>query len=74
MDEKLRRTIAEVLSIPIETVGPETSPVTQPRWDSLHHMNLVFAIEEAFGVRFDDDDVTALTSGAAIQEALARLV
>ena len=72
MDERLRKTVAEVLSIPIEEVGPETSPGTQPRWDSLRHMNLVFAIEEAFSVQFDDEEIPALTSVAAIEEALAR--
>jgi len=72
MDDKLRIIVAEVLSVSIEDVGPETSPATQPRWDSLRHMNLVFAIEDAFGVQFDDEVVPTLTSVTAIEKALAR--
>ncbi len=34
------------------TVGRDSSAMTVDGWDSLAHVNLIAAVEEAFGVRF----------------------
>lgn len=70
MDNELRSMIAEVLGVPVETIDANTSTQTQPRWDSLRHMNLVFALEDHYRVRFSDEEIPALTSVAAIEAAL----
>lgn len=31
-------------------------------WDSLHHMNLIAALEDEFGIEFEPDDVIEITS------------
>lgn len=72
MDEKLRKVVAETLGVDISEIGPSTSTESQPQWDSLRHMNLVFALEEAYGVRFRDDEIAGMTSIARIQAALGR--
>jgi acyl carrier protein len=33
-------------------------------WDSVAHMQLVLALEEAFGIALDEDDVVAMSSYA----------
>jgi len=71
MNAKLRKIIAEVLSIAEEKVDSSTSAKTEPQWDSLRHMNLIFAIEDTFGIRFTDDEIPLLISVAAIEQALA---
>lgn len=71
MDAKLVDILSQVLNIPRDRIGPDTSVETESAWDSLAHMNLVFAIEEAFDVRFDDDQIAGITSVARIQAALA---
>lgn len=73
MNPELKKILAEILMIPEERVNSETSAQTEDGWDSLRHMNLIFAIEDAFGVRFDDADVAQLTSVSAVESALARL-
>lgn len=70
MDSKLRTVLAEVLGIPPESIDERTSPDTEAAWDSLRHMNLVFALEDAFDVRFSDDDIANLTSVPGIEAAL----
>jgi acyl carrier protein len=39
-------------------------------WDSVAHMQLVLALEEAFGIALDADDVVAMSSYAAATRIL----
>lgn len=71
MNEQLKKIMAEVLEIDAAAIDTSTSVATEPKWDSLRHMTLIFAIEDALGVRFDDDDLPRLTSVSAIEQALA---
>jgi acyl carrier protein len=41
-------------------------------WDSLKHMEIVFALEDRYGVRFDESEFAALDTSAAIAAALQR--
>jgi acyl carrier protein len=40
--------------------------ITEPRWTSLKHVELLIALENEFGVRFDGADATDMTSIPAI--------
>jgi acyl carrier protein len=75
-EDKLKAVMAAMLDIDVSTVGPETSTDTVPQWDSVRHMNLVIALEEAFGISVPDDEVATLTSypivRAMVEEQLAR--
>jgi acyl carrier protein len=41
-------------------------------WDSLKHMEIVFALEDRYSVRFDESEFSALDSPAAIATLLQR--
>lgn len=41
-------------------------------WDSLKHMEIVFALEDRYGVCFDESEFPALDTSAAITAALRR--
>jgi acyl carrier protein len=41
-------------------------------WDSFSHITLIVALEEAFAVEFDGEEIAALTDVAAIVAALRR--
>jgi acyl carrier protein len=71
MNDKLRKIISEVLAVAEDDIDSSTSTETQPKWDSLRHMNLILAIEDDFGVRFTDDEIPFLTSVSAIERSLA---
>jgi len=63
MDEAaLKQTVASVLEVEPDTIGPDTSMDTVGTWDSLRHMNLVLAIEDEFKVSIPDDEVANMTS------------
>jgi acyl carrier protein len=72
MDSKLRAIVANVFAVAVDQIDASTDTKSEPRWDSLRHMNLIFALEEAYGVRFTDDEIPLLTSVRAIESALAQ--
>jgi acyl carrier protein len=71
MNDKLKQIMVEVLQIEPSLVGDDMAVGNQPKWDSLRHMNLIFAIEDGFGIRFADEELSELTSVAAIERSLA---
>ncbi|HEV7365957.1 MAG TPA: acyl carrier protein [Gemmatimonadales bacterium] len=70
------------MSKPIEAVIAETFRISPaavldtlafnaiPEWDSLAHMDLMLALEAAYGVTIDEDRMLELTSVRAIREFL----
>jgi acyl carrier protein len=42
------------------------------QWDSLKHMEIVFALEDRYDVRFDESEFSELDSPAAIARAVRR--
>lgn len=43
-----------------------------PAWDSVGHMGLIAAIEDAFGIMMDTDDIIDLSSFEKGKEILAK--
>ena len=66
IEEKIRALMAIVFEIPGEEISSESSPETIESWDSLKHMNLVVALEEEFGIIFDDDEIIQMLNFALI--------
>ena len=73
MREKVRQVMALVLAVPESEIGDDFSAETTTQWDSIHHLNLVLALEDGFGVTFPSEQIAALDSFAAIVDALSRL-
>jgi len=69
-DEKLRQVMADIFEVETADIHDDTSEDSLERWDSIHQMNLVFALEEAFGVQFSDDEVLRLTDVKTIKNIL----
>jgi acyl carrier protein len=59
LEIEVAKLVAEILGEPI---GPEASRLTVAGWDSLKHMEVIFAFEEAYGVRLDEAEMAALSS------------
>jgi acyl carrier protein len=75
MIERIRRIAADVFEVPVDRIGPASSPDTIETWDSLHHLNLVLALEQEFGVQFTPEEIEQLLSvelvAALVEERLA---
>jgi citrate synthase len=72
MPPAIEALIASTLNVPVEQVTEDSDMTTLQNWDSLGHINLVLAIEEAYGVVVDEDAVVEITSVRAIREFVER--
>jgi acyl carrier protein len=69
---KLRAVFSEALDLPQEQVTDELSYNTTAQWDSVAHMALIAAIEEAFDILIDTNDVIDMSSFAKAAEIVAK--
>jgi len=44
----------------------------EPAWDSLAHVELLFALEDEFGIRFDRDELGSMGSLRDLVDSVAR--
>lgn len=65
--DQIRTTALDVLRTVLKCeVDATTSRKNQPRWDSLKHLEVVFALEDELSLRYDADELPALDSVEAI--------
>lgn len=67
-EERLKKIIAEQLSVPEEEVVPEASFIEDLNADSLDLVELIMSLEEEFGVKISDEDAEKIrTVGDALE-------
>jgi acyl carrier protein len=70
--EKLQRTMAATLKVPVASIGASTQDQDLPAWDSLGHVNLIMALEHEFDIYIEVEDFGNLNSVPAILAYLAQ--
>ena len=71
-EEKLRAAFVEALGLPAD-VEVTTARYRETRqWDSVAHMQLVGAIELAFDIMLDTDDVIGMSSYQRAREIVGK--
>ena len=73
-EDTLKLVIATMLKLDYSSITEDSSMDNIPNWDSLHHMNLVLALEEEFKVSIPDDDAGNITSYRLIKLVLEDLL
>jgi len=64
-------TVLDALRVVLKTeVNADTSVHNTPQWDSLRHIEVIFAVEDATGVQFDEAELGELTSVERIVAAV----
>jgi acyl carrier protein len=52
---------------------PDSSRKNTPRWDSLKHIEIIFAIEDELGIQFSEEEMVTLDSvGKIVNLAMTR--
>jgi acyl carrier protein len=70
MNNRLKNIMSNLFDIPVDEINDNISPENCEQWDSLQHMNLIFAIEEEFGVSLTDNDVLKIRDFISIIDIL----
>lgn len=66
LSENVQLALAEALRVDPSEIGPETQFGDLPQWDSMGHMEVLVALEKAYGVEISADTITELVSIPAI--------
>jgi acyl carrier protein len=67
---KLYQIVGNVLKVDPATLTPGSNAQNTPNWDSLNHIEVIFAIESAFHVRFSMLEIAGLRNLGDIERML----
>lgn len=72
LDVRLKMVFSKALGIESNQIGPQTDRKINYQWDSLRHVNLILAIQDEFEVRFNVDEMIALSTYSQILDSLIK--
>jgi acyl carrier protein len=72
--ERVRSIAADVLEVPATKISADSSPETIETWDSVHHLNLVLALEQEFNLQFEPEEIDQMKDIQHILEILGSKV
>jgi acyl carrier protein len=70
INEEIINVLAVLLRVRPAQIAANFSPAQCDTWDSVRHLMIMLAIEDKFGVIFDEKEIATLTSPAAIGTAV----
>ena len=71
-EQLLKNTLATVFNVPVDIIGEDSSMDTLSQWDSVKHLNLVLAVEDAFNVSLTEEQSLEILSFPLIKVVLAE--
>ena len=72
MVDEIKEIMSSVLGIETNSIDGETSSLNVIEWDSLKHMNLVFALEDRLDIKFSNEEIVKLMSYKAIVSCVEK--
>jgi len=67
--------VCQALSLVLKQPFPPHRPVLRaeiPTWDSLSHVEIIYAVEESLDVMFSEEELATLDGSVAIVDAVER--
>ena len=72
--ERLNKVFRDIFDDDSIVVKPETTSNDIEDWDSLEHINLIVAVEQEFGIKFNMKEVTTMKNvGEMVDIILSRI-
>jgi acyl carrier protein len=69
-EQKLKQVMADVFAVTPESINETASVDTLDKWDSLNHLTLVLALEEAFNVSFTEEQIVEMLNYPLLKAVL----
>ena len=60
--ETVRRIAADILEVRPNQITPQSSSENIETWDSVHHLNLILAFEQEFGVQLEPEEIDQMNN------------
>ena len=67
---QLYQLVGKIIGVDPSTLSDESNAQNTPKWDSLRHIEVVFAMENAFHVRFTMPEIASLRKLGDIRQLL----
>jgi acyl carrier protein len=71
LHQRLEQVFRTVFNDDALVLTDETTAADVPGWDSLQHINLMFGLEEEFGMQFIGNELAELENVGALKRVLA---
>lgn len=71
-NEIYKKTFMDTFSVEEEALNQDFTFDNIANWDSIAHMTLMTALEDAFGIMFDTEDILNFTSYEGGKDILAK--
>lgn len=68
MDEKIIEIMKSVFNT--DDVNTTTNQHNCEKWDSLHHLNLIVELEDAFDMEFEPEEIAEMKSFEAVKKII----
>ncbi len=65
--------IAEELGADQDLFGPETTAEDIDGWDSISHASVIMAVEKAFSIRFEDEEIYGFANVGSMYDRVRAL-
>lgn len=69
---KLEKIVAGVLSVDETLINDASNAKNTPNWDSMRHIELLLAVETAFGIRFSMPEITSMQNLGDMRRLLSE--
>jgi acyl carrier protein len=73
-ERRIKEVMAEVLEVDPRTIGEGFHRDDAPAWDSMNHLRMVSALEEAFGIRFTMREVGEMERFETIRRLVSERI
>ncbi len=69
VQEKVIQVLVNIFQVSPEGISTKTMSDDVENWDSMNHINMILALEQEFGIRYDEEQVVSMLSVGEIIEA-----
>jgi acyl carrier protein len=69
---RVRLALAKALKADPSTIADNAAQMDLAAWDSVRHMNVILALENDFGIEFEDAELPTLTSVPLMVAAIEK--
>ena len=74
MEDRIRQIMADILNVAPEDIDELTGMDNVGSLDSLHHLNLCFALEQEFGITLEVNEIESMLNYAVILQVMQRKI
>ncbi len=74
VSDSLKKVILAQLDLDEWVIHDETTAETIPGWDSLNHVRVISAVEDAYGIRFQTSEILRLKNVGQLQTLIDKKI